>query len=169
MLIYLTIALVAATAEPMTVKTDLARLDVTVASGNYTYELTNLSDSPIVDFQIPQHAAHLFTAPQGWRIESSPTVFKATATEPFAAIEPDESATFTFRVSSKGAVLGRIDAVVKFQSGQETIISEVPAPTPEPKNYIMLVGGAVLAVMLIQTLILIRRRRRAGKTPFTAA
>ena len=164
MLICLVIALTGLASNQAEFKTDHVRISVDIHSNIYTYRVTNLGTNPIVHFEVRQHAAYDFIAPEGWQKEVSSSVFRAWTSNPETAIHSRETARFSLRVSSKGAVLGRTLAKVRLQSGETVTLSGVWTPVPEPCSYIALVAGLVLVVLLLHTGVLAYRDRRARKS-----
>ncbi len=140
-----------------TFKTKEAIVQVTIRSSIYTYKVINLSTKPIVEFEINQHASYDFTAPAGWEKQTSEGTFKAYAKEPRYAIKPETSGEFSLRVSSKGAVLGKKTVKITLESGEKIEVPEVWVPAAEPKNYIALVAGTIVGIILIHTIITTRK------------
>jgi len=145
-----------------------ARIVVSIQSSIYTYEVRNLSDRPIVGFEVAQHAAYNFHAPEGWQIDTSSDSFRAWPDPSTAGIAPGQTAEFSMRVSSKGAVLGRASAKLKLRSGQTIEVPDVWAPAPEPAGYFALVAGMILLIALLHSAVIIHRKRRTKKTPVSA-
>ena len=150
-------------------KADCVRICVNVQSNIYTYKVTNLSTSPIVRFEVKQHVSYNFIVPEGWQHEISSGVLQAWTSNRQMAIQPDRTAEFSLRVSSRGAVLGRTPAKVQFQSGETITVPGVWAPTPEPRSYIALVVGLVLILLLLHTTALVYKSRRAKKASINDA
>ena len=169
MLIYMIVALAGMVPGQAEFKTDDVHICVNIQSSIYTYKVTNLATSPIVRFEVKQHAAYNFIVPNGWQKEISAGVFRAWANDPQAAIQSKKTAEFSLRVSSKGAVLGREPAKVGFQSGKTIAVSGVWVPVPEPRSYIALVAAAILIILLVHTAVLVSRDRREGKKPINDA
>jgi hypothetical protein len=128
---------------------------VSITSNVYTYRVTNLDTSPIISFEIKQHAAYNFKVPDNWQIETPPGMLHAWTAEPEAAILPRTTAEFSYRVSSAGASLGQAEAIVKFQSGETVSISDVWTAVSEPRSHIALVVVLVLFILLIHSAIVI--------------
>jgi len=156
---YVIIALAGAVPGQAEFKSNEFRVCVKVRANIYTYQVTNLSTSPIVRFALKQHATYNFTAPKGWQTEIISGVFQAWTDKWETGISPNESGEFSLRVSSSGAVLGSTTAKVTFQSGQTASIREVWAPAGEPKSYFWLVAGVMLSIMLLHTAVGAGRRR----------
>jgi len=144
-------------------KTDKVSISVNIQSSIYTYQVTNLNTSPLVSFEIPEHAAYNFMAPQDWKAEESEGIFKAWTDDFLQGIRPGEKGEFSLRVSSKGAVLGQVPAVIQFHSGESITIPAVWAPVAEPRSYILLVGGVVLAIFVFHTWIIASRRYKVKR------
>ena len=145
-------------------KSPEAIVSVNITSSIYTYKVTNLDTDRVAGFEIEQHAAYNFKAPEGWEKETSLNTFKAYATKPLYTIESKKIAEFSLRVSSRGAILGKRPVKITFESGKTITIPDVWAPVAEPKSYIVLVAGAILAIIVIQTLIATRKRRQQNQT-----
>jgi len=138
---------------------DGATVVVGIQSNIYTYQVRNLSHRPVVGFQVPQHAAYNFKAPEGWRIETSDGLFRARTDSATTAIAPGQTAEFSMRVSSRGAVLGRAPLNIDFASGRTIELQDVWTPAPEPPAYLALVAGIILLIALLHSAIIIRRNR----------
>ncbi len=71
MLFCLTLFLLAGQAggEYGTFSEEGVRVDVRIRSGNYLYTVTNNTEHELTGFSVQQHAAHLFSAPEGWEYE----------------------------------------------------------------------------------------------------
>ncbi len=147
---------------------DDASITADVHSNIYTYTVSNLSSSPITAFDVGQHAAYNFETPEGWQIDSSGETFRAWTEIPAKGIAPGQTGELSMRVSSKGAVLGRAAARVKFESGQTAELADVWAPAAEPRSYIALVAGGMLLIVLAHSAIIVARDRRAQKPSATA-
>lgn len=145
-----------------------ASITVGIQSNIYTYKVKNLSSSAIVAFQVGQHAAYNFETPEGWQIDSSGGTFGAWTEIPAKGIAPGQTGEFSMRVSSKGAILGRAAASVKFESGQTAELADVWSPAAEPRSYIALVAGGVLLIVLAHSAIIVARDRRSQKPSATA-
>ncbi len=169
MVVYLAIVLAGMVSNQAEFKTDDVRICVDVQSSVYTYKVTNLGASPIVRFEVKGHAAYNFMAPEGWQKVVSSGVFQAWTSEHRAAIRSNKTAEFSLRVSSEGAVLGRVPAKVQFRSGETATVAGVWAPVREPRSYIALVVGLILVVLLLHTAIFVYRDRRGKKAPVNAA
>ena len=150
-------------------KNDRVSIHVKIASNVYTYRVTNLSTEPIVSFEVEQHAAYNFKIPDGWQKNESPDIFRAWTENPEIGIALNDTATFSLRVSSEGAVLGFGHASVGFRSGQTSELAKVWTPVKEPLSYIMLVAGVFLVIIVVQSAIVIRKRRQTKSKPVSDA
>jgi len=142
---------------------DDAEITVSIQANVYTYKVSNLGSSPIVAFEVAQYAAYNFQAPDGWQMDTSGRLFRAWIETPTTGIAPGETAQFSMRVSSKGAILGHAPAKLKPQSGRMIELADVWCPIPEPRSYIALVAGVILLIALLHGAIIITRSRRARK------
>ena len=147
---------------------DDASITVDVHSNIYTYTVSNLSSSPITAFEAGQHAAYNFEAPEGWQIDSSGGMFRAWTEIPAKGIAPGQTGEFSMRVSSKGAILGRAAARVKYESGQTAELADVWSPAAEPRSYVALVACGMLLIVLAHSAIIVARDHRAQKPSATA-
>jgi hypothetical protein len=141
-------------------QTEEVIIRVNINSSIYTYKVTNLGMSPIVSFSILQHASYNFNAPDGWEKQVLAGQFRAWTNNSQMAIQPKETAEFSMRVSSKGAVLGKAPAIIQFQSGQTATVPGVWVPTHEPRSYIVLIAFVVLLIIILHTSVLARRNRQ---------
>ncbi len=167
MRIYLSILLatvtVEATAHKAAFEAEGLRVEVSIASGNYIYEIANNTDQPLTGFAIGAHATHLFAAPDNWHIESSLSHLKAWTDDPNFAVFPTRSGVFSFRVSSQGAVLGRAPLVLTLASGRQVTIPNVLTPAPEPRTYIFILPVVLLAILALTAVRAPLREARARR------
>jgi len=161
---YVLILLAFAAPNEAEYRIDTVQLTVNIQSNVYTYRITNHGATPIVHFEIPQHATYSMTAPSGWQISSAAGIFKAWTNDPANGIEPAKTGTFSMRVSSQGATLGELTAKVKFQDGREVNIPKVWAPAAESRWYYYWIAGILVGIFLLHYLILRRRRHRIACT-----
>lgn len=145
-----------------------ASITVGIQSNIYTYKVKNLGRSAIVAFEVGQHAAYNFETPEGWQIDSSGETFRAWTEIPAKGIAPGQTGEFSMRVSSKGAILGRAAARVKFESGQTAELMDVWSPAAEPRSYIALVAGGMLLIVLAHSAIIVARGRLSRKSSVSA-
>ena len=143
--------------------TEQMRVDFYIQSNDFIYRVTNLGQTPIVGFELPQHSCYFFRAPKGWLIETPDGRFEARAPSPQKGILPYQTGQFSFRVSSKGAVLGRGPAKVRFQSGPPVELPEVLAPSGEPPGHLAAVAGTILVLFLLHGAVGTWRNRRAKR------
>lgn len=166
MLVVLAIALAGVSSVQETeFTTDQVRIAVNIRSSIYEYHVTNLSRTPIVRFEVAEHAAYNFEAPEGWEKEVSSGVFRAWTNKRRAGILLNKTAMFSLRVSSRGAVLGRRPVTVGFRAGENISVPNVLSAVPEPASHVGLVAGVILVILLLHTIVLVYRdRRAAGRT-----
>jgi hypothetical protein len=143
-------------------KVEQVSIKVDIQSNIFRYDVTNLSTSPIICFEAKHHAAYNFQAPDGWHKEDSSNLFKAWTDDPQSAVGPNKTGQFSMRVSSRGAVLGQAPVRIQFQSGQIVSVSDVWSPSPEPRNYVFLVAGLTLFIILLHSSVLIYKEHRKG-------
>ena len=141
-------------------KSDDAVINVDINSNIYVYTITNLSQYPISEVCIPQHSGYNFETPQNWHYVDEKNRFSASTKDSTAAIQTGQSAIFSFRISSKGAVLGKGSVKLVTHQGKELIIPDVYVSVPEPKLYIFLSGGILGGLVILQTIFVIRKQRR---------
>ena len=145
------------------------RVDFYIQSNDFIYRVTNLGSAPIVGFELPQHSCYFFRAPKGWTIETPDGRFEARAPDPQKGIQPYQTGQFSFRVSSKGAILGRGPAKVRFQSGPAVELPEVLAPSGEPPSHLAAVAGTILVLFLLHGAVGLWRDRRARRAALSGA
>jgi len=140
----------------------------------YTWTVTNQHDSPIVEIEFPHFRADLFTAPEGWRQETTflvnigvaekEGVCKAIAPSPAGGIAPGQSSAFSMRVAAKGAQRGFATVTVRFADDTTKLIENVPLPQREAvlTRFMGLLGlgGVLVIVILVRSL-----RRGRNKKP----
>ena len=146
---------------------DWADIRVVIRSNDYVYEVTNWLRSPVVGFEVPQHAAYNFATPPGWRKDTSGEAFEAWTEVPADGIQPGQTKNFSFRVSSEGADLGRGAVKLRFLTGQTVEVPNVLAAVPEPRGYVATIAGLMLGIVLFHSALLIRRGRRRREEQVT--
>ena len=159
-LTWLTAALASTALGQMEVQKDGVRLRVEVFASVYTYQITNLATGNITHLEIPYHHSYYFQVPDGWESNTEGGIFRAWTKDPRQGIKPGQTAEFSLRVSSAGAVLGLTSATVGFDSGAKVTLTDVWAPVPEPRWTILLVVLGIVAIVLVHTVLLSRRDRR---------
>jgi len=137
---------------------------VKVHSGVYTYEVTNLADSTIVDFKVITQAAFAIIVPDGWSKEITKEFLRANTDNGGATIPPQRTESFDIYAIGKGSVLGTTEVHLEFQSGRQCIIAGVWAPVREPKYYTWLVAVCLLLIILAHTATLIYKDRRRANS-----
>ncbi len=151
-------ALLAVSLTPPTVEHEGVRVSVSVQSHIYTWEITNLGAPPISSFEIELHNTYNQQAPAGWAIEIDGDRFRTWATDKKEAIYPNQTKEFTARVSSGGAVLGRISLTVGFDDALEPLtVDAVWGPVREPRSMVVLVALTVAGIAVVHALVLTRR------------
>ena len=138
------------------------RLEVAVESHIYEWTLTNLGDSPVTSFEVGQYHMYNHTAPDGWQIDAQDDVFRAWTDDPGAAIRPRQTGTFQARVSSAGAVLGEVDAIIGFSEGGDVRVEHVWSAVPEPIGKVAAIVGTIIAVALLHVWLVRRRLKRTA-------
>ena len=137
---------------------------VTIQANVYKYTIGNTGDSPIIEFQVVQHATYNHSAPEGWKIDTTADTFRAWTETGSMGIHPGQEAEFTMRVSSSGAVLGRGPAMFRLQSGRTVQLTDVWCSAPEPRSHIAIVAGTLIAIVLLHSIVMILRYRRIGRS-----
>lgn len=146
--------------ETDTVEQDGVRIATSVRSSAYSYTVTNLGSNPITEIVIDQNTGFNFKVPNGWEFDGENNVFRAWATDPRFAIHNGQTREFTFRASTKGTVLARVDAAVKLASGESVALPRVWGPLKESRGFILLVAGVVLAMFGLHCALAVRADRR---------
>jgi len=159
---YLSILLAFAAPNESEYQTDSVHLIVSVQSNIYRYRLTNHGNSPIVRFEIPQHAIYSLTAPPDWKTSDAAGKYTAWTENSLHSLAPESSGTFSFAVSSQGATLGEAYAIIWFEDGHEVRIPKVWVPAREPHQYYFLIVGILLGIFLLHYAIKSYRDRRSA-------
>jgi hypothetical protein len=136
------------------------RITVKVHSGVYTYEVTNLGNSPIVDFKIATPAAFAIIVPDGWKKEITGEFLRASTDEAESPIPPQATGEFKLYAIGKGSVLGTGAVYLRSQSGQTCTIDSVWAPVLEQRYYTWVVVVSLLLIILAHTALIVYRDRR---------
>jgi hypothetical protein len=133
---------------------------VKVHSGVYTYRVTNLTNSPIVEFKVVTPAAFAILVPSGWDKDITREFLQATVGKGGSAIPPQATGSFQLYAIGKGSVLGTAPIQLGLESGQTCTIDEVWAPVLEPRYYTWLVVAGLLVIMVAHTTLIVRKDRR---------
>lgn len=156
-------ALLAVSLTPSTVEHEGVRVSVSIQSHIYTWAITNFGATPISSFEIELHNTYVHQAPAGWAIEIDGDRFRAWATQEREAIHPNQTKEFTARVSSGGAVLGRLPLTVGFDGALEPLtVGAVWGPIRKPRSMVVLVALTVAGIAVVHALVLTRRNRTAA-------
>jgi hypothetical protein len=143
------------------------RVSTSIRASVYAYEVRNQTDRAICAFAVPYSDGYDFTAPAGWQVASTDGLFRAWTTEPFRAIRQGESARFSFRVTSHGAVLGYVPLSVEWASGESLTLPGAWGACAQPASYGVFIAAVVLALGFVHALVL-ARRERPGRSAATA-
>ncbi len=137
------------------------RLRVSVRAGEFTYELTNLSIEPVVEVELPQKGAYVFSPAPGWSCTLEKNRFRAVR-EPSSLLIGNETAKFQYRVGSQGAVLGQAEARLRLANGRVVTLGPIWVPLSEPKSAVVVVAGTVACLAGLHALFLawLTRSRR---------
>lgn len=127
------------------------RIQTSVRASIYTYTITNIGCEPITRFQIPYSDGYYFKPPHGWQHDDANHVFNAWTDNPLHAIRLGTSATFSFRVTSRGALLGYVDARVRSNDGSEHTINNVWGAVHEPPAQPLAIAATLIAIILFHT------------------
>jgi len=137
---------------------------VKVHSGVYTYEVTNLAESAIVDLKVITQAAFAIIVPDGWSKEITKEFLRANTDDAGAAILPRQTESFDIYAIGKGSVLGTTEVHLEFQSDRQCVIDGVWAPVREPEYYTWLVVVCLLLIILAHAATLIYKDRRRANS-----
>lgn len=168
MLTYLIMVLVFTVPNEAEFKAENVSIKVNIQSNIFLYEVTNLGSSPINGFEVKYYAAYNFIVPEGWQKDTTSNTFRSWTDNPEMYIFPDNTAEFSMRVSSRGAVLAKLPVKIKLISEKTIVVPDVWSPSPEPRYYIILIAGLILFLFLLHSFILIYKSRKKIK-PSNAA
>ena len=155
---------------PATVEQDGVRIEVSIDAHIYTWTVTNLDAPPIMSFEFEY--VHIYNphAPMGWNLEDEGGRIRAWTEAERWAIDRGESASFDVRVTSTGAMLGTVPAIVGFGSDHPAVeFEKVWGPVRKSPGIIALVAALVAGIGLMHALLLARRERRKRPASPTAA
>ena len=141
------------------------------ASGqNYTWTITNHSDSTIVRVEFPHFMADLATSPMGWKTELTnplgagglPGLYVAEVGDGIAGIARRGSAEFRLKVGPSGTPRGQGTVLIHFANGtQIALAAEVPVKPTLGDQHISLIGlSAIFVVFLIIRIVKGRRLKQ---------
>ena len=143
--------LVLANPEPGTAQfeADGVRIDVNISAHVYEWNVTNLTAYPITRVEVGQHQMYNHILPDGWHLEDADDRFRAWTDQPDQAIAPQQSRTFSARVSSAGAVLGMVSAVFHFEGAEAPVTVQVWGAVPEPIAKIVMIPVIIVLVAIL--------------------
>ncbi|GMU82532.1 MAG: hypothetical protein AMXMBFR47_24030 [Planctomycetota bacterium] len=140
---------------------------------NYSWTVTNRSDTPIVSVTFPHYNADLFSPPAGWQREE--THLRHVGSKPApgicrgfvdgvekSGILPSGSAGFSIRLNADGASKGRGVVQVRFKDGRTVSVRNVELPVAPTffGQYGMMI--ALAAAFAIFVLVQVRRKKNRG-------
>jgi hypothetical protein len=142
---------------------DGIELRTDVASNLYTWSVKNLSADPITSFAIEVYHTYDFHAPGNWELEGPMPegAFRAWITDARHAILPGQSAEFSARFTSRGAMIGTGPATIGLHDGRTVTIPGVWRPVPESTRSVYLIPATIGLLALLHTIggdILARKR-----------
>lgn len=120
-----------------------------VRANVYTYVVTNHDNDPVVRFEVPYGDGYYFHAPEGWHTDSTDGVFRSWTDKDLRKLYPGRPGTFYFRVTSRGAVLGPVQAVAVLQSGRTVTLPNVWGAVPEPRGHVLLLALVVTGICVM--------------------
>jgi len=144
------------------------RVDVSIESQIYRWEVTNVDAPLITRFEIQAHNIYNELAPEGWESELRPGAFHAWTRQDHHAIRRGRSMTFQCRVTSSGASLGLVPLTIGFHDGNDVNFDAVWGPVPKPRSLIVVIPALIVVLALLHTAWLVRRHRR-GRPGVTRA
>lgn len=152
--------------------------NVTITGGaddsgyNYSWEIANEHDSPIIFVEIPQYKAAAGSPPDGWEskltnprgVGGRTGFFTSQVGTEADGIAPGESATFGLTVSVGGTPRGKGDVLIHFADKTETHVrAEVPIKEAPGDRNVSLIGlSLIFAVFLVVRAV--KRRKSDIKT-----
>jgi hypothetical protein len=140
---------------------DGVRVDVTVEAQIFTFDVTNVDAPTIMRVAIGSHHTYNHKAPNGWELEHEDAVLRAWTTEYRQGIARGRTKTFSVRVGSHGAVLGRVPVTVGFDGDRADLtIEDVWGPVGHPRGILLLVPTMVAAIGLFHAFLTVRRDKR---------
>ncbi|MHC4420910.1 MAG: hypothetical protein ACYS1E_09990 [Planctomycetota bacterium] len=158
----LAVLLIGMASTPAEVEQEGVRIGVTISSHIYVWEVTNLGPEPITSFEIDNHNCYQHIVPDGWAFEADRRRYRAWATSAEAAIQPNQSKSFSARTSSGGNALGAVPVRVGLgPDGQRTVVfANVWGTVRKPRGLVALVAVLMSAVVAFHALMLSRRAQR---------
>lgn len=160
MLVHLLMIVLAVSPNETEFANEKVSVKVSINSNIFTYEVTNLSETPITAIQIHEHAAYDFKTPIKWQKEIKGGTFHAWTNNPTAGILPNNKAVFSMRVSSRGAILSHFPFKVQFDSEPMIDILDVWSPAPEPPSYILFIAVTTGSIFLIHTFFIYKHLKK---------
>lgn len=134
-----------------TVEINGVEVRTSVRANVYTYTVTNHHPAPVCEFEVAYSDGYNFTAPEGWTITADAGVFRARVAEAGRPIKRGESGSFSFRITSRGGVLGRVDGRLNTIGGAPQRVPHLRGAVPLPRSYVLFVAGTVLALAGLYT------------------
>jgi len=144
-------------------KIDGAMVRVRVHAHVYSYDVVNVDCEPITSFEVGQCNGYYPNVPTGWQSDLSGTVFRCWTDDPSRAIFPGLTKTFSYRVSSDGAVLGRVAARLHRGSTEIASLDGVWGAIPEPLAHRRAIILTLIVIFGLHAFLV--RRRLRGNSP----
>lgn len=147
---------------------DGIRVRAEVKSSHYTWEITNLTNEPVVRFEIGQFGGYAVQVPEGWQFEQDRTLLRAWTDDPAHALQPGLMYRFAMDISSAGGGLTPVTLRVGTRDGRMIELAGIWGTAPDSMTAILLVPGTILVLALIHMLLLARSDRRHQVEAVTA-
>ncbi|MBP7748507.1 MAG: hypothetical protein KA383_20530 [Phycisphaerae bacterium] len=132
-----------------------------VRASVYSYEVSNVGAPPIRAFEVGYSDGYDFKAPEGWEIQNTPGTFRAVAGKDGLPIGPGRSELFSFRVTSRGGVLGTVTARCATDERAAVVVPRIWGVVPLPHSYLLVVAATLVGLALLHHVLTAAR----GRTP----
>jgi hypothetical protein len=147
------------------VERDGVRIESSLKAQVYSWKITNVSAETITRFEIVQNHAYSQSVPPGWEFTHENALFTAWATHPRFGIQRGQSALFTARGSSEGALLGLRPAIVGTLDGDHAVrFDAVWTPVSKPWTLVWLVIATMAALAVVHVWLIRQKPLHSGAT-----
>lgn len=120
-----------------------------VRASVYSYEVSNVGAPPIREFEVGYSDGYDFKAPEGWEIHASPGCFRAVAGQEGLPIGPGRTGVFSFRVTSRGGVLGTVSARCTTDERATVVVPRIWGVVSLPHSYLLVVAATLVGLTLL--------------------
>ena len=142
---------------------DSVRVESSIEGRVFKWRVTNFDTPSIMRFEVPVYSVYHQQVPAGWEYErDSKVAFIAWATAAAHAIRKDQTAEFSVRATSSGAIPAAGTAVLSFEGGAALDVRDVLVPQAERASTVFLPLLVVVGIVVVHSLLTWRRKSKVG-------